>query len=352
MMLFYWAIFSVTLRQHFKGRLKHNSKIYFISAGVSLILVMSLKAVTVGTDTIRYLYEYQNAEFYLSKLVRNSERGYSYFNFIVNKMGLSFQVYISIISVFFVATISKLFYKYSNNIMMSYYLHVTVGLFAMSMTGLRQSLAISFTLIAFIHLMKNNRLLFFLFVFIGYTFHNSAVVFVSIYFLRNILLDRKKAIILYVLSVSLFFFRGWIANFIEFITPDRYTRYWFMRDAINVNPLVILVALAIPLAAIIFWPKEDEKSRSEKNIISVLFIISCINFIVYFFALEIILLERISLYFMIYNTVLIPNIISKIRSKNIRRIGWAAAIILPLIQFILTTPGGSLGVGEYNFFWE
>lgn len=352
MVLGYWGAIATILKQTFKNRLKNDSKIYFVLAGFSIFLLMALRNVSVGTDTIRYFYEFENAEFYINNLIRSSEKGYSFFNYLVNKLGISFQIYLSIISAFFIMVISKLYYKYSKNILMSYYLHVTIGLFAMSMTGLRQSLAISFTIIAFINLMKNKKIFFFLFVFVAYTFHNSAVAFIPVYFLKNIRLDRKKAIIIYLLSASLVFMKSWIANLIAIITPDRYSRYWLMQDSIHINPLVILVALAIPLVTIIFWPKADTERKLENESISILFILSCINFIIYFFALEVMLLERISLYFMVYNTVLIPNVIRTIKNKDIRRVGWAACIILPLLQFIITTPGGSLGIGEYKFFWE
>ncbi len=348
----YWGAIATILNQNFKNRLKNDSKIYFILAGFSLFFLMASRNISVGTDTIRYLYEFENADFYLNNLIRSSERGYSYFNFFANKLGISFQIYLSIISAIFMIAISKLYYKYSKNILMSYYLHVTIGLFAMSMTGLRQSLAISLTIISFISLMNNKKFLFFLFVFIAYTFHNSAIAFIPVYFLKNLKLNRKSAILIYLLSASLFFVKSWIAGFISIMSPDRYSRYWIMQDSIDINPLVILVALAIPLAAIIFWPKIDTERNLEKESISILFVLSCINFIVYFFALEVMLLERISLYFMAYNTILIPNVIRMIKNKDIRRIGWAACIILPLLQFIISTPGGSFGIGEYKFFWE
>ena len=82
------------------------------------------------------------------------------------------------------------------------------------------------------------------------------------------------------------------------------------------------------------------------------FIISCFNFVVYFLATKIVMLERILFYFMIYNSILIPNIIQGIKSKETRMIAKIACIILPLIQFIISTPGGSLGIDNYKFFWE
>jgi len=70
------------------------------------------------------------------------------------------------------------------------------------------------------------------------------------------------------------------------------------------------------------------------------------------FALNIDMFARLTFYFITYNTVLIPNIIQGIKDRKIRLIAKTACIILPLIQFSIATPGGSLGIDKYIFFWE
>lgn len=350
-LLSYWGFIAFLVNVNSRLSLKYNSKLFTISAGVSLFLVMALKGETVGTDTLAYSNEYENAKYYLEYLLRPTELGYSYFNFVIKKLDLSFQSYLGIISAIVVISVSTLYRLHSKNILMSFYLHVTIGIFAMTMTGLRQTMAISLTIFAFIYLMRNKNLLFFIFILVAYFFHNSSLVFLLVFFLRKIRINKRTGFIIYVFCSLLFVCRGFIASLIMQIIPEKYTRY--MLDVAYVNPLLIIVVMAIPLACLLLWPRaSDLDNEDEPRIMSMLFLLSCLNFIIYFFALEISLFERMSFYFMIYNTVLIPNVIQKIKHKNIRAIAKVASIILPLLQFLISTPGGSMGIDDYKFFWE
>lgn len=225
--------------------------------------------------------------------------------------------------------------------------------FAMSMSGLRQTLAVALTIIAFIYLMKNKRLVFFILVGTSYFFHNSAIIFLLVFFLKRIKINKKTGFIFYVISCFVFLGREWIASLVLYVAPDKYTRYMLMTEASYVNPLVIIVAMAIPIACLLFWPKEGESNNDQHNTaMSMFFVMSCVNFVSYFLAMEINLFERITFYFMIYNSVLIPNVIQGIKSKEIRLIAKTACVVLPFFQFIIATPGGSLGIDNYKFFWE
>ena len=347
-LMLFWVFLGMLFNQLRIGH-KHKT-LYCILAGFSLFLIMALRNVSVGTDTMRYLYEYENAEFYLVNLLRKSEIGYSYFNYGINKLGLSFQAYLAIVSIVVVLAISILYNRYSKRPLLSYFLHINIGLFAMTMTGLRQSLAVALTIVAFISLMKNRKVSFFLLVIIASFFHNSALAFLPVFFLKGKRIKFKSGVFIYVLCCLIFPIKGYVSLFISRIVPEIYLGYFDMTYAIQVNPLVILVAMAIPLVCLVFWPSQEDKDYQE--MMSALFLLSCVNFVVYFLALEIMMFERISLYFMMYNTILIPNVIHGIKSKEIRMIALMACIILPLAQFLISTPGGSLGIDKYKFFWE
>ncbi|WP_064093142.1 EpsG family protein [Rossellomorea aquimaris] len=350
-LLSYWAITAIAFNANSRIRLRYNSKLYVLIAGISLFVVMALRDVSVGTDILGYLNEYENGKYYLNNLIRDSELGYSYFNYALGQLGLNFQAYLAIIAAIFVITMSLLYYLYSKNILLSFYLHVTIGIFAMSMSGLRQTIAISLTILAFIYLIKNKKILFFIFVGIAYFFHNSAIVFLLVFFLRKIRINKKTGFIIYGLSCVAFIGRGLFGSLVQQLTPEKYIRY--LDNTAYVNPLLIVVVMALPLACLFFWPKSsNEHNEDYIRVMSISFVLSCINFVVFFLAMEIPLFERISLYFMIYITLLIPNVIQGIKSKNIRVIAMMACIIFPLIQFIISTPGGSMGIDNYKFFWE
>lgn len=347
----FWGLTAFVINSINNPQIKQTNKLYILIAGVSLFFVMSLRNISVGTDTVRYSNEFKNAKYYLDYLIRESEIGYSYFNYFLNEIGLSFQTYLAIVAIIVISAISFLYYLYSKNVLLSFYLHVTIGLFAMTMTGLRQTIAISLTVYAFIFLMKNKNILFFIFVISAYFFHNSAIVFLLVFFIKRIKVNKITGIWIYGICCLVYVGKGFIASVIQEVMPLKYLRY--STDVAYVNPLLIIVVMIIPLACLLFWPKEIEVgTNKQKNIMSVLFLLSCINFVIYFFALEIMLFERISLFFMVYNTVLIPNIIQGIKSKEIRILAKIACFVFPILQFIISTPGGSMGIDNYKFFWE
>lgn len=347
-LLLYWGCFTLILNQLYKKRIRYNSKIYFFIAGSSLFLLMSLRHISVGTDLFSYYNEYLNAELYLK--LRPSELGYSYFNYFFYRAGLDFQLYLTVIAAIIVFSISKLYLNFSKNIMLSYYLFITLGLFAMTLTGIRQSLAIVITIFAFISLMKNRKLRFFIFVIIASFIHNSAISFLLIYFIKNIKLTRRKGFILYFITLASYFALDIFTLMVWKISPERYLRRYMLLES-NINPLVIMVYVLIPLAVLLVW-KPSKKDEVLDSSMSVMLFISLISIVIHFLATEIVLFERISFYFVIYNTILIPNAIETIRSRDIKLIAKIACIAFPLMMFLISTPGGSLGIDKYKFFWE
>lgn len=347
-LLTYWGSFSLILNQLFKSKKKYNNRIYIFIAGFSLFLLMSLRHFTVGTDLRSYYNEFLNAELFLS--LRPSEIGYSYFNYFFYKVGFNFQMYLTVIAAIIVYAISKLYLIFSKNIMLSYYLFVTLGLFAITLTGLRQSLAIAITIFAFTNLMKNKKVLFFILVIIAYFFHNSAIAFLIIYPIRNIKINNKMGFMLYFMALASYFAINIFVPIVWRISPERFVRRYMILES-NINPLVVIVYILIPLAILLVW-KFDNRNKQFDAQITTMFIISLINMLVYFLATEIALFERVSLYFIVYNTILIPNVIETIRDREIKLLAKIICIVLPMIMFTISTPGGSAGIDNYKFFWK
>lgn len=348
----YWIFACGAIKANMERKglpIKHNSKVYFYIAGLSLYLLMALRDVSVGTDLPSYILEYKSGIF------RTYEPGFSYFNILLNKIGVGTQLYIAITAVIVISAITLLYYRYSKDIALSYYLYVTIGFFAMSMSGIRQSLATCLTIFAFILLMKNKRILFFIFVGGAYLFHNSALVFMLVYFLRKVQIKKKTGFIVFGISIflTLLLFKKWIIIIITYISPNKYLKYLDITENVEINPLVIAVSIVIPLVCLFFWTIDKQHHSNEYNrAMSSFLVFSCANIIINILALDIKLFRRLIFYFVTYNTVLIPNVIQSIKDKNIRKIAKLACIILPLIHFLISTPGSSLGIDNYKFFWE
>lgn len=359
-MYVYFLLFMHLLLFAMLTRSKENNKIttqsahkrifYVLIPGFSIWVVMALRSDMVGTDILNYSLEFYNSNFYLDYKIRKSEMGYSYFNNFFNILGFGYQQYIALIAGIFIIAISYFYYNYSRYIVLSFYLHITIGLFSISMSGLRQTIAIGLSIIAFTFLEKNKIFLYFLAIGVAYLFHNSALVFLLLYFFRKVKITKKNGLLFLTACLLIFNFKGTIAKVIQNVSPEKYLKY--IENVANVNNLVIIVMIAIPVICLIFWPKNiDEDEKYHRNM-SMFFVMSCINFVVYFLATEIPLFERLSLYFIIFNTVLIPNIVSDIANRNIRTLALLMCIVLPMIQFLISTPGGSYGIDNYKFFWE
>jgi hypothetical protein len=359
-LLAFWIVSNVAISSVFKND-KNRDLLFILIYSTTLLALFSLRKWTVGTDTETYMLSYSNSGYKLYDYYNKTEIGFKYFNFFLNdKMGVDFQLYLFLIAAFFVIPLTTLIKRFSKNYLLSFYLHLTIGLFPMAMSGARQTIAISFTILSFILLLKGKKIIPFFLIIAGYFFHNS----ISIFFLAfpiiflNPKLTKKNAFIIYFLSIIIFAFRSFMRNIVEYFNLmdyeglSRYEKYLFETDFYT-NPLVTIVAMFIPLACLIFWPKSIlDKTKKEIHPLSIFFIFSCINFVFNYYSMDIFLFSRLAFYFMVYNIILIPNIIEGIENPKLRMWAKIACLVLPLIQFIMSTPGGALGIDNYEFFWE
>ena len=358
--IFFWVILTVTITLSSEHKKDNSNTILLIIYSTTLLLLISLRKNTVGTDTMTYFYQYIDAEKILFIKSNNSESGFLYFNYFLRKMGVSFQWYLFIISSFFIFSISLLFKKFSKNFFLSFYLHITIGLFAMAMSGLRQTIAISLTILSFILLMKGKKILPFLLIIAGYYFHHSIIFFFLAFpvIFSKIKLSRKSAIITYCFSIFLFALKDIVKFIVEYFnligyeSISRYERY-FAEENFYTNPVVTVVAMAIPFISLFFWPKDiSVDTKTNQHALSIFFLFSCINFIINYYSMDIFMLSRLGFYFIAYNAILIPNIIENIQNRNLRIWAKMACLIFPFIQFVMVTPRGALGIDNYKFFWE
>lgn len=356
-LIIFWAFFYLLLKDYSKHNNKGNWKIFYcIGSGLALLTVMGLRHPSVGTDTNQYIFKLNliyNDFHNEYKLIENSEWGYELLNILLNMIGVTNQAFLLIIAFIISLSFSLFYFKFSKNMFLSMYLHLTIGLFAMSMSGIRQTIAICFILLAFHYTVKGNFFKFITSVFLAYIFHNSAIVFFFVYFLRKIKVTRNRAIILLTVVTSSILFRKSFTPIIEFIMPERYIgRYELFSQTNLVNPMLIVIAIAVPTACLIFWRNIEMLGEKELQLFSILFIMSCINILMNILSLDSNMIGRVSFYFLVFNTVLIPNVISQIQDKRIRFFGYYFGIVLPLIQFVRSTPGGTYQIDHYKFFWQ
>lgn len=355
-LLVFWFFSYFTVRLVGRGyEIKgvHWKRLYAFMTGGTLFLIMSLRHYTVGSDTVQYLYRYNNVPIKLTKdAFTGSETMFFALSTMFKNLGISYQGYLTIIALIVTITFTVFYYKYSRNMFLSFFLHVTIGLFSVTMSASRQTIAICIILVAFMAMLRNNFFKFAIMVLIASLFHTSAITFLPIYFLKYIKITKRRGVLILLATFSMLFLRIPLANLFQYFVPARYIKYGLVNELNPINPLLIITALSIPTVCLFFWGTVEKSSEKEFKLFSILFTLSCVNALINIIALNSSMIFRITFYFIPFNMVLIPNIIEGIKDKLTKLIALYAAILLPLIQFIMSTPGGTLAIDNYKFFWR
>jgi hypothetical protein len=345
--MFNWLI----LKNIFSSK-KEREFLFLIIAASSLIIIMSLRDISVGTDLKGYYYDFQNSLYYWNNKIREHEIGYTLTNVLFRKLNLSFQAFLTFVSIFIVSTIALIYHLYSKNIFLSFYLYVSIGLFQMSMTGLRQMIAICITILAFIMLSRRKRILFVLLIILATCFHMSALVFFPVFLLQKFKLTRKKAIILYfslltisLLIVSFDFFIDLFYNLISFTSYGFYLR----SNPSQTDIKVAIENLMIPFFSLVYWPKaKNYHSQNYLDSFSIFFLFSCVSFFLTILARRLNLIDRIGFYFIFYNTLLIPNTLENIRDAKTKKLLIIIIILLAFVQLLMTFPDSYANIVPYK----
>ena len=183
---------------------------------------------------------------------------------------------------------------------------------------------------------------------LAYSFHNSAIIFLVMYFVEYIKLTGNRAIYLMIAIVSLFFFRENFSSILDYLSPIKYDNFNFLTQEYKINPITVLVAVLIPLSSLLVLNNEKIKQPN----ISQFFIFSNLNVFTSILSLNSNLLGRLGFYFNPFNMILIPNTIFSIKAKNLRSILIALFFVFPFIQMLVVFPGIRGNVGNYIFFWQ
>jgi len=348
-LLLYWFIMWLAVKSLHITR--HNEDLIFtIVAAISLITVMSLRDISVGTDLKTYFVEFQNSHLFWINKTRGHESGYDLLNLVFKNMNISFQGFIGFVSFLFVLPMSMMYYAYSKNVFLSFYLHVTIGLFQMTMSGLRQTIAISITILAVLFLMKDKWIPFIALVLIASYFHSSSLFVLFFLVLYKVKLNRKKAILVYLLTICLSFLLVSVFDISRIISlliqGTRYGIYLSIFHSTQSSLGVIMESCLIPLFAIVYFPTNSD--LKESNIFSLFFLASCVNCSLNILALGIPLIERVGYYFVFYNTMLLSNTLESIYDKKTRDSGYVMLLVAGLIQMLLTFPDSFASIVPYR----
>lgn len=321
--------------------IRKKTKNSIILIGIFLFIISAFRATSVGIDTSSYLWTFERLGFSMPKLSLSffSEDGYTLLEYVCRGIGVGFRGVIVFGAAIYIFPVLYLIYRYSENPYLSLFYFVTLDYYCFSMSGMRQSIAIGLCLIAFEMAQRKKLILFLALVGIAITFHSTAVVFIPIYFLRNIPLKRKYIYPFLLLGLLCFVFRGQIVSIIQTMS-----RVYYSNITTGGTGMYLYMLVAV-LLAFIYSPEWLDDNSNAKSIITYMMIVAIIMFPILQFNPT---AFRLHYYYSIAIVLFIPAVLGDIRNAKVRFIFTCFFFFVAVYYFFGYTMQ-NMGVNPYFF---
>lgn len=184
---------------------KLNSSLYCIIVSIIIVSIIGLRSRSVGSDTEGYYNTYCSSNDTVSDLLTTyigylkrgvrvffSEKNTTVFRIICSifhRAGFSFNAFLLVLAVIYVVPIAYLIHKDSKNEPMSFFWYYVFSL-SLALSGVRMTVAIGLTTLAFIELRKGSKLAGAVLFIISVMIHLSAFVFVVMFVIDRINLSN------------------------------------------------------------------------------------------------------------------------------------------------------------------
>lgn len=245
------------------------------------------------------------------------------------------------VAVIVLVSVAIFLQKNSFNKHLALYFYFTLGLFAFSMAGIRQTLAMSICLFAYEEIKKQRLLRFLLIIGIAFLFHQSAVFFIPAYFIGRVkwsIITAFGFFTVFILSLSSFEMIISIANIA--------LGYNYELENSDTGLIFFFLILLITLFSIQY--RKQLISMNQHNQI----FINLQIFVLYLWSLRLIsrTAERPAFYYLFATIIILEQTISSIKDKKLRLIVYIGTIILATVLFLYRAQRDP-NLTPYYFIW-
>lgn len=318
---------------------------------ILFFIILALRRKDIGIDLSNYeVYFKRSAVLNYKALTHlDIEYGYLVLNKFISNINNNFQFYLGVVAFITVLPLGILYYKESENALVSIGIFINLSVFNMLFSGLRQSIAIGIGVFAFYCAKNKKKLKFLLCVFLAVLFHRSAVILLILYPVYNIKISKNKIFIITFLMGILFIFKEMIFSFLlKYIGEVYDERYGSVTNTGAYSILILFIIFCVYSFLMI-----DIESESELNgLRNILVLATCLQI---FASLNSVAM-RFNYYFIPY----IPILISKISNhcdeddKKIADIANYVMIVFFFFYFFYMAYTGDdiLRIFPYKAFWQ
>lgn len=343
-----WA--SLIVSTVSKNSIKKDDKAkrdFLLLCGIAMFLIIALRHREVGSmDSQRY-YEYWEAMSLRSYSgfkefmnITRFEPGYCVFMWIFSHIFPDGQFLFLLTAIFFSFAVCRFIYINSKDLELSFIMFICLGLYTFMVQGLRQSIAMSICLFAIEFIKKRKFIPFAFLVLLAFTFHQSAIVFLLVYFLYGFNLNIKTVFLALGVAGGLLALSGPIATIGNQLFEREY------EGEVESGGYVAVAIYVIILIASVFCAGKRRKDKDYTFFVLMTFAGAVFYLMRY---TGVLIAERISFYFMFGQMIALPNAISRF-DKHISFVIKCIVIVLCIALFAYRLSGD--GLVAYRFFWQ
>lgn len=318
---------------------------------ILLWLIQGLRHESIGVDSYTsYRPYFESVEsgikaiFDFSDRFANFEIGYVVLNkafktFISSDPQL-FILFTSFLSIFPVAVI---FYKYSCNIVFSFWIFASLQIYHFGFSGIRQAIALGICFYAFHYIIKEKLFLFVILVLLASLFHTSALLFLPAYWTYHKFKLTKLSLLvsLVVVVLATFFIKPIAVEIVSLLFGgEKYISALEVEGTASYD-LLILFIFVLSFTYI----SQDETVNKLRPFLL---------FTIAFQTLGIVspYATRIGYYYYMFFPIVIPLVIKTTKLFNNKPLITMLLCLLFALFFFYVNGSGYLDVIPYKFFWE
>lgn len=330
-------------------------KLFLVGTAVIMTFFYGLRAISVGSDTISYVNMFledgpQSASGLWNYMWRKKSPGFVLLEWIFYQIIPLPRLWLIFTSGISFAGLSYFIYKNSNEVFFSYYLYFTIfGLF--QMTGVRQSLAMFFLMLAYEKIKERNLAHYLVLIGIAYLFHQSSLVFLPMYWVTKKKIWKIDGPILIGIVTLMYGSRSVVFNYIKAFTSYYYFEELNHGEPINFS-IMIYTAVLMTFLICLINQKDLQRYGSQNSLLykkKQFDVVKMSNYtsILYFAAIFMPMVavngsvRRIVMYFAVFMIFSIPEVINRIFTRQSAQFVKITLSILLLFLMIKGVSGSS-----------
>ena len=360
-MIIYIVVFSITtilgliIDRYRKRPIQRSSdkraiRILYVIVFFILSFFVGFRDVSVGSDSLQYYSKFQMAEdlslFEYLVINRFLDAGFYAFTWIIQRVTGSIYAYFFIISCIYFSIYLRFISKYSSSAGWSIWLLNALGFTTFVMSTLRQALAMSFCLLAYIYMMEGKKKAW-MSLFLAFSFHITSVVFLPMMFVQK-LSNHKKPWGLFIIAAAVMLAAPIIMKYVMLldIKDGRYSE----ASAVGGVGMIVFLVLQLFVGAFTYYPRRKSVPNNYYYEFYATGFALCAFLITRFNTAAM----RLFWFFFSFAILFVPNVINTVKKSNKviwSILFWAVTFYYLFFKVMADPYAESRLLLPYKFFW-